>query len=413
MYGKMQEHLQQELSSIRDAGLYKEERHILGPQSADISVEYPEGAPKKEVINFCANNYLGLSSHPRVIAAAKDALETHGYGMSSVRFICGTQDIHKELERKIADFFKLDDSILYAACFDANGGLFEPLLTKEDAIITDELNHASIIDGIRLCKAQRFIYKNNNMQDLEDKLKAAQDARFRLIATDGAFSMDGTVAQLDQICDLAEKYDALVMEDDCHCTGFMGQTGRGATEYCGVMGRVDIVTGTLGKALGGASGGFTVGRKEIIELLRQRSRPYLFSNTVSPIVVKASIAVMDMLTESTALRDKVVDNTKRFRDGMTQAGFDIKPGDHPIVPIMLYNAKLSQDVARDMYEEGIFVIGFFYPVVPKGLARIRCQMSAAHEPEHIDRAIEAFTKVGKKYDILHKSKEEIIAKYGE
>ena len=413
MFGKMKDDLRKELAAIREAGLFKEERYILGPQAADIEVEFPEGSPKKNVINFCANNYLGLSSHPRVIEAAHDALKTHGFGMSSVRFICGTQDIHKQLEAKIAKFFKTDDTILYCACFDANGGLFEPLLGKDDAIITDSLNHASIIDGIRLCKATRYIYQNNDMAELEGKLKEAKSARYRIIATDGAFSMDGTVAQLDKICDLADKYDALVMVDDCHCTGFMGKTGRGSTEYCGVMGRVDIITGTLGKALGGASGGFTTGRGEIIDLLRQRSRPYLFSNTVSPIVVKASIAVIDMLTESTALRDKVEANTKRFREGMTKAGFDIKPGDHPIVPIMLYNAKLSQDVARDLYAEGIYVIGFFYPVVGKGLARIRCQMSAAHEFEHVDRAIEAFTKVGKKYDILHKTREQIIAKYGE
>jgi glycine C-acetyltransferase len=413
MYGKMKDDLQKELAEVKQAGLWKEERYILGPQAADISVEYPEGAPKKEVINFCANNYLGLSSHPRVIEAAHEALKTHGYGMSSVRFICGTQDIHRELEKKIAKFFKTEDTILYCACFDANGGLFEPFFKKEDAIITDSLNHASIIDGIRLTKAARYIYQNNDMADLEAKLKEAKDARYRVIATDGAFSMDGTVAQLDKICDLADKYDALVMVDDCHCTGFMGKTGRGSTEYCNVMGRVDIITGTLGKALGGASGGFTTGRKEIIAMLRQRSRPYLFSNTVSPIVVKASITVFDMITESTELRDKVEANTKRFRKGMKEAGFDIKPGDHPIVPIMLYNAKLSQDIARDMYAEGVFVIGFFYPVVGKGLARIRCQMSAAHEFKHIDKAVEAFTKVGKKYDILHKTKEQIIAKYGE
>lgn len=413
MFGKMKQDLQKELAAVREAGLYKEERYILGPQAADIQVEYPTGAPKKDVINFCANNYLGLSSHPRVIEAAHEALKTHGYGMSSVRFICGTQDIHRELEQKIAKFFKTEDTILYCACFDANGGVFEPLFGKDDAIITDALNHASIIDGIRLCKATRSIYKNNDMADLESKLKEAAGARYRVIATDGAFSMDGTVAQLDKICKLAEKYDALVMVDDCHCTGFMGKTGRGSTEYCGVMGQVDIVTGTLGKALGGASGGFTTGRKEIVELLRQRSRPYLFSNTVSPIVVKASITVFDMITESTALRDKVMANTKRFREGMTKAGFDIKPGEHPIVPIMLYNAKLSQDIARDMYAEGVYVIGFFHPVVGKGLARIRCQMSAAHEFSHIDKAIAAFTKVGKKYDILGKTKEQIIAKYGE
>jgi len=413
MFGKMKEDLQKELVSIREAGLYKEERFILTPQAADIRVVYPEGDPPREVINFCANNYLGLSSHPKVIEAAHDALKTHGYGMSSVRFICGTQDIHKELEDKISDFFHTEDTILYAACFDANGGLFEPLLNKEDAIITDALNHASIIDGIRLCKAARYIYKTNDMEDLEAKLKEAQGARYRIVATDGAFSMDGTVAQLDKICALCEKYDSLVMVDDAHCTGVIGKTGRGSTEYCNVLGDVDIVTSTLGKALGGASGGFTTGRKEIIELLRQRSRPYLFSNTVSSIVVKASLSVIDMLTSSTELRDKVEANTQRFRKGMTEAGFDIKPGDHPIVPIMLYNAKLSQNMARDLYAEGIYVIGFFYPVVGKGLARIRCQMSAGHEFAHIDKAIEAFTKIGKKYDILGKTKEEIIAKYGE
>ncbi len=413
MFGKMKEALQRELASIREAGLYKEERYILTPQAADVRVEYPPGAKPKEVINFCANNYLGLSSHPKVIQAARDALETHGYGMSSVRFICGTQDIHKILEKKIADFFHTEDAILYSSCFDANGGVFEPLFGAEDAILTDALNHASIIDGIRLCKAKRYIYKNNDMEDLEAKLKETQSARYRVIATDGAFSMDGSIAQLDKIVALAEKYDALVMVDDAHCTGVIGKTGRGSTEYCGVMGKVDIITGTLGKALGGASGGFTTGRKEIIELLRQRSRPYLFSNTVSSIVVKASIAVFDMLTATTELRDRVEANTKRFRKGMTEAGFDIKPGDHPIVPIMLYNAKLSQDMARDLYDEGIFVIGFFYPVVPKGLARIRCQMSAGHTFEHIDKAIAAFTKVGKKYDILGKTKEQIVAKYGE
>ena len=413
MYGKMKDDLQKELASIREAGLFKEERYILTPQAADIRVEYPEGAPPKEVINFCANNYLGLSSHPKVITAAHEALASHGYGMSSVRFICGTQDIHRELEQKIADFFHTDDTILYAACFDANGGVFEPLFGKDDAIITDALNHASIIDGIRLCKATRYIYKTNDMADLEAKLKEAKGARYRIIATDGAFSMDGTIAQLDKIVALAEKYDALTMVDDAHCTGVIGKTGRGSTEYCGVMGRVDIITSTLGKALGGASGGFTTGRKEIIGMLRQRSRPYLFSNTVSSIVVKASIAVMDMITETTELRDKVEANTKRFRKGMTEAGFDIKPGDHPIVPIMLYNAKLSQDMARDLYAEGIYVIGFFYPVVGRGLARIRVQLSAGHEFEHIDKAVAAFTKVGKKYNILGKTKEQIIAKYGE
>ncbi|MHC4062891.1 MAG: glycine C-acetyltransferase [Planctomycetota bacterium] len=413
MYGRMKDDLQRELASIREAGLYKEERYILTPQAADIRVEYPEGSPPQGVINFCANNYLGLSSHPRVIAAARDALETHGYGMSSVRFICGTQDIHRTLEQKISDFFKTEDTILYAACFDANGGVFEPLFNKEDAIITDALNHASIIDGIRLCKAARYIYKTNDMADLEAKLKETRSARYRIIATDGAFSMDGTIAQLDKICELADKYDALTMVDDAHCTGVIGKTGRGSTEYCGVMGRIDIVTSTLGKALGGASGGFTTGRKEIIDILRQRSRPYLFSNTAPSIAVKAPIAVIDMITETTELRDKVEANTKRFRKGMTEAGFGIKPGDHPIVPIMLYNAKLSQDVARDMYAEGIYVIGFYYPVVGRGLARIRVQLSAGHEFSHVDKAIAAFTKVGRKYDILGKSKEEIIAKYGE
>jgi glycine C-acetyltransferase len=413
MFGKMKEALQKELSGIRDQGLFKEERYILTPQAADVRVEYPPGAKPKDEVNFCANNYLGLSSHPKVIAAAREALDSHGYGMSSVRFICGTQDIHKILEKKLSEFFHTEDTILYSSCFDANGGVFEPLFGKEDAIITDALNHASIIDGIRLCKATRYIYKNNDMADLEAKLQETKPARYRVIATDGAFSMDGTIAQLDKIVALAEKYDALIMVDDAHCTGVIGKTGRGATEYCNVMGKIDIVTGTLGKAMGGAAGGVTPGRKEIIELLRQRSRPYLFSNTVSSIVVKASIAVVDMLTATTELRDKVEANTKRFRKGMTQAGFDIKPGDHPIVPIMLYNAKLSQDIARDMYAEGIFVIGFFYPVVGKGLARIRCQMSAGHEFKHIDKAIAAFTKIGKKYDILGKTKEQIIAKYGE
>ena len=413
MYGRMKDDLQRELASIREAGLYKEERQIVSPQAADIRVVFPDGQPPREVVNFCANNYLGLSSHPKVIEAARDALATHGYGMSSVRFICGTQDIHKELERKISAFLGMDDAILYVACFDANGGLFEPLLGPDDAIITDQLNHASIIDGIRLCKAKRYIYKNNDMADLEARLKEAAGARYRMVATDGAFSMDGTVAQVDRICDLAEKYDAIVMVDDSHCTGFMGKTGRGSAEHCGCLDRVDIITSTLGKALGGSSGGFTAGRREIIELLRQRSRPYLFSNTVSPVVIKASIAVIDLLSETTELRDKLEANTRRFRQGMTEAGFDIKPGEHPIVPIMLYNAKLSQDVARDLYDEGIYVIGFYFPVVPKGLARIRVQLSAGHDPAHIDRAIDAFTKVGKRYEILGKSREEIVGRYGE
>ena len=413
MFGRMKQDLQRELATIRDGGLYKEERQILTPQSADIRVVFPAGDPPREVINFCANNYLGLSSHPKVIEAAHDALNTHGYGMSSVRFICGTQDIHKQLEAKISAFLGTEDTILYAACFDANGGLFEPLLGKDDAVITDALNHASIIDGIRLCKAKRYIYANNDMADLETKLKEAGDARYRMIATDGAFSMDGTVAQIDKICDLADRYDALVMVDDCHCSGFMGKTGRGSAEHCGAMGRVDVITSTLGKALGGASGGFTSGHREIVDVLRQRSRPYLFSNTVSPVVIKASLAVIDLLSETTELRDKLETNTKRFRAGMTDAGFTIPPGTHPIVPIMLYNARLSQDMARDLYDEGIYVIGFYFPVVGKGLARIRVQLSAGHDSSHIDRAVEAFTKVGRKYEILGKSKEEIVARYGE
>ena len=413
MYGKIKDDLQRELASIRDAGLFKEERSILTPQAADIRVVYPESSPAKEVINFCANNYLGLSSHPMVLEAARKALDTHGYGLSSVRFICGTQDIHKTLERKISEFLGKEETILYVACFDANGGLFEPLLGKDDAIITASLNHASIIDGIRLCKATRYIYGHNDMADLEVKLKEASAARYRLIATDGAFSMDGDIAQVDKICDLAEKYDALVMVDDSHCTGFIGKTGRGSAEHCGVLDRVDIITSTLGKALGGASGGFTSGPKEIIDLLRQRSRPYLFSNSLPPVVVAAAIAVLDLLSETTELRDKLEANTKRFREGMTAAGFDIRPGVHPIVPIMLYNAKLAQDVARDLYDEGIYVIGFYFPVVAKGQARIRVQLSAAHETHHIDKAIEAFTKVGKKYEIPGKTRAEIVAQYGE
>ncbi len=413
MYSKMKDDLERELSAIRDAGLYKEERQIITPQAADIRVAYPQDQMPHDVINFCANNYLGLSSHPKVIAAAHDALDSHGFGMSSVRFICGTQDIHKQLERKISEFLSTEDTILYVACFDANGGLFEPLLGADDAIITDQLNHASIIDGIRLCKAKRYIYKNNNMADLEERLKEASGARYRMIATDGVFSMDGTVAQVDKICDLADKYDALVMVDDSHCTGFIGKTGRGSAEHCGVTDRVDVITSTLGKALGGSSGGFTSGRKEIIELLRQRSRPYLFSNTVSPVVTKASIAVIDLLSETTVLRDKLQANTERFRKGMTEAGFDITPGVHPIVPIMLYNAKLAQDIARDLYAEGIYVVGFFFPVVAKGLARIRVQLSAGHEITHIDRAIDAFTKVGQKYGILGEMQSKIIEQYGE
>ncbi len=413
MYGKLQEHLQKELAEVRDAGLYKEERYIHSPQDADIQVEFPADSPTEEVINFCANNYLGLSSHPDVLKAAHDGLDERGYGMSSVRFICGTQDIHRELEQKISRFLGTDDTILYSSCFDANGGLFEVFLKQEDAIITDALNHASIIDGIRLSKAQRFIYKNNDMADLEEKLKEAAGARFKMIFTDGAFSMDGTVAQLDKICDLAEKYDALVGVDDSHCTGFIGKTGRGTHELKDVMDRVDIITSTLGKAMGGASGGFTSGKREMIEMLRQRSRPYLFSNSLAPVVVNAAIKVVDVLMESTELRDKLEGNTNYFREKMTELGYDIKPGIHPIVPIMLYNAKLSQDIARDMYYKGIYVIGFFFPVVPKGLARIRVQLSAAHEKEHLDKAINAFREVGEKYGILGKSRDEIIEMYGE
>jgi len=395
MYTTLKPVLEQELAAIEEAGLYKRERVITTPQNAEITTtETPE------VLNFCANNYLGLSSHPRVVQAAKDAIDTHGYGMSSVRFICGTQDIHKELEARIADFLGTEDTILYAAAFDANGGVFEPLFNDQDAIISDELNHASIIDGIRLCKAQRHRYKHNDMADLESKLQATQDCRHRIIVTDGAFSMDGTIARLDQICDLADKYKALVMSDECHSTGFIGKTGRGVHEYRGVMGRVDIITGTLGKALGGAMGGFTSGRKEIVDMLRQRSRPYLFSNALAPSIVGASIAVLDMLTETTALRDKLEWNTKYFREKMTAAGFDIRPGEHPIVPIMLYDAPLSQRFAEKLLAKGIYVIGFYYPVVAKGQARIRVQLSAAHDQSHLDKAIAAFTEVGKELGVI-------------
>jgi len=385
----IQNRLASDLQEIKDNGLYKTERIITTPQGADIKT-----TAGLEVINFCANNYLGLSSHPKVIEAAKRAIDTHGYGMSSVRFICGTQDIHKELEEKISAFLGTEDTILYAAAFDANGGVFEPLFNEEDAIISDELNHASIIDGVRLCKAERLRYKHNNMQDLEEKLMATQKNRSRIIVTDGVFSMDGTIAQLDKIVALAEKYNALIMSDECHSTGFMGKTGRGVHEHCGVMGKIDIITGTLGKALGGASGGFTSGKKEVIELLRQRSRPYLFSNTLMPAIVGASIAVLDMLSETTDLRDKLEANTAYFREKMTAAGFDIKPGTHPIVPVMLYDAVLAQKFAAQLLDEGIYVIGFFYPVVAKGQARIRVQVSAAHDRHHLDKAIAAFTKVG-------------------
>lgn len=389
MYDTLKPVLEKELKEIKEAGLYKQERIITTPQAADIT------ANGKEVINFCANNYLGLSSHPEVIKAAHRAIDTHGYGMSSVRFICGTQDIHKELEQKIASFLGTEDTILYAAAFDANGGVFEPLLNEQDALISDELNHASIIDGIRLCKADRHRYKHNDMADLEAKLQATQDKRHRMIVTDGVFSMDGTIAQLDKICELADRYRALIMIDECHASGFMGKTGRGTHEHHGVMGRIDIITGTLGKALGGAMGGFTSGRKEIIEMLRQRSRPYLFSNSLAPSIVGASIAVLDMLSHTTALRDKLWNNTQYFRKRITEAGFDIKPGEHPIVPIMLYEAKLAQDFAAMLLDEGIYVTGFFYPVVAKGNARIRVQLSAGHETHHIDKAIEAFVKVGR------------------
>jgi glycine C-acetyltransferase len=400
MFKKFKEFLQAELKSVREQGLYKEERYIFTPQGADIKVEYPSGAPSSDVLNFCANNYLGLSSHPKVIKAAQEAIAKWGYGMSSVRFICGTQDIHRTLEQKTSKFLGTEDTILYTSCFDANGGLFEALLNEQDAIISDALNHASVIDGIRLCKAERYRYAHADMKELEEHLKTAQKNRFRMIATDGVFSMDGDIAKLGEICALAEKYDALVMVDDSHATGFMGKTGRGTHEHNGVMDKIDIITTTFGKAMGGASGGCTSGRKEIIEMLRQRSRPYLFSNTLSPIITATTVQVIEMLSETTALRDKLEKNTLYFRKEMTARGFDIKPGIHPICPIMLYDAKLAQDFARDLYYEGIYVIGFFYPVVPKGQARIRVQISAAHEMEHINKAIEAFTKIGKKHKII-------------
>ncbi len=395
MYRTLKPVLEKKLKEIREAGLFKSERVIVTPQGAEIRTD--DG---KEVLNFCANNYLGLSSHPEVIRAAKATIDSHGYGMSSVRFICGTQDIHKELERKISEFLGTEDTILYAAAFDANGGVFEPLFGPESAIISDELNHASIIDGVRLCKAQRFRFKHNDMQDLEERLKEASDAEQRIIVTDGVFSMDGTIAQLDKICDLADRYEALVMTDESHATGFVGKTGRGVPEYRGVQERIDIITSTLGKALGGASGGFTSGRKEIVEMLRQRSRPYLFSNTLAPAIVGGSIAVIDLLSRTTELRDKLESNTKYFRSEMAAAGFDIKPGEHPIVPIMLYDAVLSQQFAEKLLDKGIYVIGFYYPVVPKGKARIRVQISAVHEKHHLDRAIEAFAEVGKELGVV-------------
>jgi len=395
MYGAYKEHIKKQLEDIKSSGLYKKERIIVTPQGGDIRVS--DGS---EVLNFCANNYLGLSSHPEMIQASKDVLDSHGFGMSSVRFICGTQDIHKTLEAKLSSFLGMEDTILYAAAFDANGGVFEPLLTAEDAIISDELNHASIIDGIRLCKAQRYRYKNSDMQDLEAKLKEAQSARYRMIVTDGVFSMDGYIAKLDQICDLADKYDAMVMVDDCHATGFVGKTGRGTHEHCNVMDRIDIITGTLGKALGGAMGGFTSAKKEIIDILRQRSRPYLFSNSLAPSIVGAANKVIDLLSSSTELRDKLEANAKQFRSGMEAAGFDLRPGEHAIIPVMLYDAELSQRFANRLLEEGIYVIGFFYPVVPKGLARIRVQLSAAHSSAHIEKAISAFIKVGRELGVI-------------
>ena len=395
MLGKFQKQLQDELANIKEAGLYKKERIITNPQGASIRVSTGE-----EVLNFCANNYLGLSSHPDVIQAAKDALDTHGYGMSSVRFICGTQDIHKNLEKKISEFLGMEDTILYAAAFDANGGLFEPLFGKQDAIISDSLNHASIIDGVRLCKAARYRYANNDMEDLEAQLIKAQDQRNRIIVTDGVFSMDGYLAQLDKICDLAEKYDALVMVDDCHSTGFVGKTGRGTHEHCGVMGRVDIITSTLGKALGGAMGGFTSGKKEVIDILRQRSRPYLFSNSLAPSIVGAADKVIDLLSNTNDLRDKLEENTSYFRQKMIEAGFDIKEGVHAIVPVMLYDAKLSQVMSDKLLAEGIYVIGFFFPVVPKDQARIRVQISAAHTCENLEKAIAAFTKIGRELGVI-------------
>ncbi len=395
MYGKIKEHLLEELKSIEKAGLYKNERIISSPQDAEIILNTGQ-----KVLNFCANNYLGLSSNSKVVEASAKALETHGYGMSSVRFICGTQDIHKKLEAQIAVFFGMEDTILYAAAFDANGGVFEPIFSKEDAIISDELNHASIIDGVRLCKAQRYRFKHSNMEDLENQLKLSQAQRFRIIVTDGVFSMDGDIAKLDKICNLAEQYDALVMVDDSHASGFIGKTGKGTHEYHNVMDKVDIITSTLGKALGGALGGFTTGKKEIIDMLRQRSRPYLFSNSLSPAIIGAAIKVFDMLNESTDLRDKLMSNTEYFKNKLSKAGFDLKPSDSAIVALMLYDAKLSQDFAAKLLEEDIYVIGFYYPVVPKGKARIRIQLSAAHETEHLDKAINAFIKIGKELKVI-------------
>jgi len=411
-FTKARELYQNTLSEIKEAGLYKEERVIHSPQGVDINVEFPAGDPAKEVINLCANNYLGLSSHPEVIKAAHEGLDKRGYGMSSVRFICGTQDVHSELERKLSDFLGTEDTILFASCLDANAGIFEAVLGEEDAIIADKLVHASIIDGIRLCKAQQYVYKHSDMAHLEQKLQEAQDARLRMIVTDGVFSMDGDIAKLDEIVALAEQYDAMVMVDDSHATGFMGKTGRGTHELKGVFGKVDIITTTLGKAMGGASGGCVSAPREMVDLLRQRARPYLFSNTMPPVIVSAALKVIDLISTTTELRDKLEDNTKYFRARMEEAGFDLKAGESPIVPVMLYNAKLAQDISRDIYQDGIFAVGFFFPVVAKGQARIRTQISASHERSHLDRAVEVFTRVGGKYDILGKGKKEIIAMYG-
>jgi glycine C-acetyltransferase len=409
---KAKSFFESELKGIREGGIFKEERFIKSPQAARIRVEFPSGAPTKDVLNFCANNYLGLSSHPEVIEAAHRGLDERGYGMSSVRFICGTQDIHRILENKLSEFLGMEDTLLFPSCMEANAGLFDVMLDKDDAMIADRLVHASIVDGMRLCKAQLYNYKHSDMAHLEEKLQETQHCRFRLIITDGVFSMDGDIVKLDKICELAEKYDAMVMVDDSHATGFIGKHGRGTHEHCGVMGRVDVITTTLGKALGGAAGGLVSGKKEIVEMCRQRARPYLFSNTVPPVVIAAAIKVVDLISKSTDRRDKLEANTKYFREKMVQAGLDIKKGDSPIVPVMLYNAKLAQDVARDLYQEGIYVVGFFFPVVPQGQARIRTQISADHEREHLDAAIAAFTKIGAKYNILGKKKEEIIGMYG-
>jgi len=401
-----------ELQSIREAGLFKQERYIHAPQSAEIEVEFPEGSKLRRVINLCANNYLGLSSHPDVVRAAHDGLELRGYGMSSVRFICGTQDIHRELEDKLSDFLGTEDTLLFPSCMDANAGVFEAVLTEQDVMIADRLVHASIIDGMRLCRAMQDSFKHSDMGHLEEKLQEHQDRRVRMIITDGVFSMDGDMAKLDEIVGLAKQYDAMVFLDDSHATGFIGKKGRGTHEHCGVLGEIDVITTTLGKALGGASGGCVSGRRELVELCRQRARPYLFSNTVAPVIVSGALKVLELITKTTERRDKLEWNTKYWRKLLSEAGFDVRPGDSPIVPIMLYNAKLAQDIARDLYDEGIYVIGFFFPVVPKGQARIRTQLSAAHEQAHLDRAIRAFTKVGKKYDILGKGKKEIVAMYG-